>query len=62
MQKRCLQVQVTDLNGINKKYKNYGGIIMNELGIGLLNILAAVLVYGGVVIGFPVLVEKIKRK
>lgn len=62
MQKRCLQVQVTNLNGTNKKYKNYGGIIMNELGIGLLSILAAVLVYGGVVIGFPVLVEKIKRK
>lgn len=35
---------------------------MNELGIGLLSIVVAVLVYGGVVIGFPMLVEKIKRK
>lgn len=35
---------------------------MNELGIGILSIVVAVLVYSGVVIGFPVLVEKIKRK
>lgn len=35
---------------------------MNELGLGLLNIASAVLVYAGMIIYVPKVVEKIKRK